>query len=261
MTDANLREKLPNLTAYTQTEQTCRDELNQSTLDIDSFKQNLQRCSLSSCHGMCCNEGVFVNEETAEVIQRVVEEEADFFKALGLDLPKQVIVKEIIVGDEKYEEFPVDRWEWKGLGTVKKTAVKEKHFSNLINDFPKHLQNTACVFLLDNSHCGLQELSLAKGLHPWYYKPFTCWLFPIFIAPGESQPNIFLPSPETEPWYLPDYDYDGFYTQVLCGKHSDRGQLGYILLQEELNFLAKIVGRNFVQEIQDAVVADSAESS
>ncbi|OPH09391.1 DUF3109 family protein [Cylindrospermopsis raciborskii] len=252
MSNNNFTENLPNLTAYTQTEQTCRDELSQAHLNIDSFKQNRQRCSLSSCHGMCCHHGVFVNEEMAEVIQKVVEEEADFFKALGLELPKEVII---------YEEFTAEKCEWQGLGTVKKTAVKEKPFSNLINDFPEHFENTACVFLLDDSRCGLQILSEAKGLHPWYYKPFTCWLFPIFIAPGESQREIFLPSPETEPWYLPDDDYDGFYTQVLCGKHSDCGQLGYILLQEELNFLAKIVGRNFVQEIQDAVVADSAERS
>jgi hypothetical protein len=248
VTDANFIEKLQNFTAYPQTEQTCRDELTKANVDVDSFKQHRQRCSLSSCHGMCCYNGVHVNQETAEVIQRVVEKEADFFKNLGLDLPT-----EAIIDDEQYEELPVSKNEWEGLCSVKKTALKEKPFSSLINDYPSHFQNTACVFLLDDSRCGLQELSKAKGLHPWYYKPFTCWLFPILIAPGENQPQISLPSPETEPWYLPEYDFDGYFTKAFCGKPSECGQLGYILLQEELKFLSEIVGRNFVQEIQDAI--------
>lgn len=254
MSNANLPEKLTTFTAYPQTEQACRDELSQGTLDIDSFKQNRQRCSLSSCHGMCCHHGTHVNQETAEVIQIVAEEEADFFKSLGLDLPK-----EVIIDDEDYEDFPVENLEWKGLCSIKKTAVKEKHISSIVNDYPSHFKNTSCVFLLDDSRCGLQELSKAKGLHPWHYKPFTCWLFPILIAPGQNQPEIVLPSPETEPWYFPEYGYDGFFTKVLCGKPSDSGQLGYVLLQEELKFLSEIVGRNFVQEIQDAI-ADSAKS-
>jgi len=242
MSHPNPTEKLPNLTAYPQTEKICRDELSQATLNINSFKQSRQRCSLSSCHGMCCNEGAQVNEETAAIIQRIVKEEAEFFKSLGLDLPK-----EVITDFGKYKEFR----EWKGLGSIKKTAVKEKPFSNLIKDYPQHFKNTACVFLLDDSRCSLQELSKAKGLHPWYYKPFICWLFPILIAPDENQIEISLPSPETEPWYLPDNDYAGFFTQVPCGKLADCGQLGYILLQEEFKFLSEIVGRNFVEEIQN----------
>ncbi|MBD2690672.1 hypothetical protein [Anabaena catenula] len=254
MSNTNLPEKLTNFTAYPQTEQACRDELSQANLDIDSFKQHRQRCSLSSCHGMCCHYGVHVNQETVETIQKVVEEEAEFFKSIGLDLPK-----EVIIDDEEYEDFPVEKFEWNAMISVKKTALKEKPFSRLVNDYPKHFKDTACVFLLDDSRCGLQELSKAKGLHPWYYKPLPCWLFPIFIAPGENQPEIFLPRPEAEPWYLPQYDFDGFFTKVPCGQYSECGQIGYILFQEELKFLSAIVGRNFGQEIQDAI-ADSAES-
>ncbi|MGI2901736.1 hypothetical protein [Tolypothrix sp. VBCCA 56010] len=248
VSEANLPEKLTNFTAYPQTEQACRDELSQATVDIDSFKQNRQRCSLSSCDGMCCYNGVNVNQETAEIIQRVVEEEADFFKNLGLDLPTQVIID-----DQEYEDLTVENVEWKGLCSVKKTALKEKPYSILINDYPKHFRNTVCVFTLDDVRCGLQELSKAKGLHPWYYKPFTCWIFPILIASGENQPQISLPSPETEPWYLPEYEFYGYFTKAFCGKPSDCGQVGYILLQEELKFLSEIVGRNFVEEIQDSV--------
>jgi hypothetical protein len=74
------------------------------------------------------------------------------------------------------------------------------------------------------------------------------------IAPGENQPEILLPSLETEPWLMPEHNYYGFFTIVLCGKPSDCGQLGSSLLEEELNFLSKIVGRNFVQEIQDSLI-------
>ncbi|AFZ60553.1 hypothetical protein H6G54_11510 [Anabaena cylindrica FACHB-243] len=246
MSNNNMTEKFLNFTAYPQTEKTCKDELSQSTLDIDSFQQHRQHCSLSSCHGMCCYNGVNVNQETAEVIQRVVEEEADFFKAIGLDLPA-----EVIIDDKEYEKFTVENKEWEGICSIKKTAVKEKPFSNLVKDYPQHFKNTVCVFTVDDGRCGLQLLAEAKGLHRWYYKPFTCWIFPILIAPGENQPEILLPSSETEPWHLPDFD--GYFTKAFCGKPADCGQLGYILLQEELKFLGEIVGRNFAQEIQDSV--------
>ncbi len=78
-----------NLTAYPQTEQICQDGLSQATFDIDSFQQSRQRCSLSTCHGMCCYHGVHVNQETAEVIQKLVVEEAEFFTSLGLDYQKK----------------------------------------------------------------------------------------------------------------------------------------------------------------------------
>ncbi len=251
MSENNFAEKLPGLTAYPQTEQICRDQLSQAALDIDSFQQYRQRCSLSGCHGMCCHHGCHVNQETAEIIERVAAEETEFFKSIGLNLPESVIID-----DEEYDEFPIEKYEWKGIFSAKKTALKEKPYSTLIKDYPKHFENTACVFLLDDSRCGLQELANAKGLHPWYYKPFPCWLFPVYIAPGENQPEIFLPSPETEPWYLPEDNYDGYYTQAFCGRHSDCGQVGYMLLQAELEFLSKIVGRNFLQEIEDAINSD-----
>ncbi|OBQ43141.1 MAG: hypothetical protein AN484_14040 [Aphanizomenon flos-aquae WA102] len=249
MSDTNNLEQQSNLTAFYQTEQICRDNLSHANFNIDSFQQNRQRCSLSSCHGMCCYNGVHVNKETAEVIERLVEEEADFFKGLGLDLPAKVIVD-----DEDYEDLTVEDKEWQGLFSIKKTAVKKRPIANIVNDYPSHFKNTSCVFLLDDSRCGLQELAKAKGLHPWYYKPFTCWLFPILIAPGENQPEILLPSLETEPWLMPEHNYYGFFAIVLCGKPSDCGQLGSSLLEEELNFLSKIVGRNFVQEIQDSLI-------
>ena len=248
MTDANRIEKSLNFTAYPQTEQGCRDQLSQADIDVDSFRQNLQRCSLSACHGMCCYNGVPVNQETAEVIQKVVKEEADFFKTIGLNLPT-----EVIIDDPEYHKFPIHTKEWGYLGSIKKTAVKEKPFSSLVNDYPSHFTNTACVFLMDDSRCGLQEMSKAKGLHPWYYKPFVCWLFPILIAPGENQPKIVLPSPSSDPWYVPEYDYNGLCSKVPCGQPSDSGQLGYILFQDELKFFSDIVGRNFVQEIQDSI--------
>jgi hypothetical protein len=248
MDNANPTEILTNLTAYPQSEQACRDELSQATLNIDSFKQIRQRCSLSNCHGMCCYLGTNVNQETAEVIQKVVEEEAEFFESLGLQLPK-----EVIIDDEEYEYLPVTEREWKGLCSIKKTAIKDKQFANIVSAYPKHFTNTVCVFTLDDGRCGLQVLGEAKGLHPWYYKPFTCWIFPILIAPGEGTPEIALPSPETEPWHLPDYNYDGYFTKTFCGRPSDCGQVGYILFQKELKFLSDIVGRNFVQELEDSV--------
>ncbi len=112
-----------NLTAFTQTEQTCRDELTQAIINIDSFKQSRERCSFSGCHGMCCNEGTQVNEEDGEIIQKLAEEEAEFFKSLGLDLPEKVIID-----FQEYENFPVAKHEWKGLGSTKKNCYQRQTF-------------------------------------------------------------------------------------------------------------------------------------
>jgi hypothetical protein len=78
-----------NLTAYPQTEQACRDELIQATLNIDSFKQIRQRCSLSSCHGMCCNEGHKSMKKPLKLLKKSLKKKLSFLNLLVLTYQKK----------------------------------------------------------------------------------------------------------------------------------------------------------------------------
>ena len=224
-----------NITAYPKAEKSLQDRLMDATVDISSFKQKLSRCSLAKCQGMCCDDGVYVEQETAETIQKVSEENQDFFKDIGLELPEPVIVQ----------------GEWKGLASGLKTATKKRNFSFTIQDYPTHFEDTACVFLTKEGRCGLQVFAEFTGLHPWYYKPFTCWMHPISITTNEDKTaNIIIHNDTTDPCKLKDYD--GFVTRTLCGEITQNGQSAYITLHSELTFLSEIVGRDFLKEIPTA---------
>src|SRR5262245_36535000 len=63
--------ELPALTAFPRTEVALRGTLATAPLDIPSFTRPVARCSLAACRGMCCYDGVYVNEEEAAVIEEV----------------------------------------------------------------------------------------------------------------------------------------------------------------------------------------------
>jgi hypothetical protein len=87
-------------------------------------------------------------------------------------------------------------------------------------------------------------LSVQDGKHPWYYKPFTCWLQPIKISDGE----IWLYDEQTDPFKFPDYD--GFVTRTFCGRTSPNGVPAVEGLKEELEFLGKLLNRDLLEETQ-----------
>lgn len=221
-----------NITAYPKTEESLQHTLMNAIIDIGSFQQQLSPCSLSKCHGMCCYDGVYVGQETAEIIQKISQENLIFFKSIGLDLPKVVIVQ----------------GEWKGLISGQKTATKKRDLSSTVQNYPTHFEDTACVFLTDDGRCGLQVFAESVGLDPWYYKPFTCWMHPISLSTNEDNiGNILVHNDNDDPFKLSDYD--GFVTKTLCGKIVEDGQPAYVVLHSELTFLSRIVGRNFLKEI------------
>jgi hypothetical protein len=228
----------PALTAYPQTEAALRRTLADALVDAPSFSRPLTRCSLAACKGMCCYDGVYVGDEAAAVITDVARREAAFFRGLGLDLPDEVIVD----------------GEWEGLVAGRKTAVAPHPFSREVADFPAHFGDTACVFHLDDGRCALQVLSVERGHHPWYYKPFTCWQHPISIVPGAGGAGavVLLDSEETDPYRLPGYD--GFVTQTFCGRTAPCGRPAHEVLAEELSLLGAIAGRDLAGELRSVPV-------
>ncbi len=217
------------LTAYPEDETMLRRRLARAAVDAASFRRPLRRCDIAHCQGMCCYDGVYVSESSAEILVQIARREAAFFAGLGLDLPDRVIVE----GD----------WKWKKGGL--KTAVRPRPFSRTVQGFPSHFRDSACVFLAPDGRCALQLLSVQQGRHPWYYKPVKCWMHPITIE-GEGESPLVLHSAETDPFRFPGYD--GFVSQIFCGRTSVGGEPASTVLRDELDFLSRIVGRDFVSE-------------
>jgi hypothetical protein len=178
---------------------------------------------------MCCYDGVYVSRESASNIERTAKEHAEFFAGLDLQLPERVIVE----GD----------WPWKKGGL--KTAVGHRAFSKTVEGFPPHFKDTACVFLTGDGLCSLQLLSTHLGHHPWYHKPVKCWMHPITLE-GEERAVLLLHSDRTDPYRFPGYD--GFVSQIFCGRICPGGAPAAIVLTEELSFLSRIVGRDLLAE-------------
>ena len=221
------------VTAYPEEEASLRRRMDGGRMDAASFQRRVARCEISTCRGMCCYDGVYVSQESAGVIERVAMEHGEFFVGLDLRLPDRVIVD----GD----------WPWKRGGL--KTAVTHRAFSATVKGFPSHFTDTACVFLTGDGRCALQLLSIHLGRHPWYYKPVKCWMHPVTLE-GESQAALLLHDERTDPYRFPGYD--GFVSQIFCGRTCTGGAPASVVLTDELTFLSRIVGRNLVAEATGA---------
>jgi len=217
------------LTAYLADEASLRRRMAGGRVDAGSFKRLVARCEISACRGMCCYDGVYVSRESAAVIEGLVRDEAEFFAGLGLHLPGRLIVE--------------GTWPWKPGGL--KTAVRAHAFSTTVKGFPPHFADTACVFLTEGGYCSLQLLSLHLGRHPWYYKPVKCWMHPITLE-GDMQSVLLLHNERTDPYRLPGYD--GFVSQIFCGRTRPGGAPASTVLAEELIFLSWIVERDLLAE-------------
>jgi hypothetical protein len=218
------------LTAFHRAERSLRERCADARLNAGEFQRKLSRCSLATCRGTCCYDGIPVDEDTASVLTQLAAERAASFADIGLELPEAVIVDS----------------EWRGA-TGRKTAVKPFPFRSAVSDFPRHFNETACIFLLDDGRCGLQVIATGEGKHPWYYKPFACWLHPIKL----SAAGIRLYDEATDPDRFPGYD--GFACRTHCGRASSSGAAAAQVLGEELEFLGKLLGRDLLRELQSQI--------
>jgi hypothetical protein len=217
----------PTLTAFADAEASLAERCAAAAVDGAAFRRKLARCSLARCRGTCCYDGVHVDAEAADIIQRLAVDRAEDFARMGLSLPDDVIVQQ----------------QWRGLPPQTKTAVKPFPFSSVVGDYPAHFNDTACVFLLEDARCALQVLAEADGKHPWHYKPFGCWLHPISL----SSSAITLPDDTTDPFRLPGYD--GFASKTFCGRNCDDGEPAADVLRTELEFLGRLLRRDLFEEM------------
>jgi hypothetical protein len=215
------------LTAFTASQEAIRSKLASASIDRAEFARKIRQCGPDSCQGMCCYDGASVDAATADKIQEVADHNRDRFSSMALDLPREVVQKN----------------EWNGAVGLK-TAVRPFPFRSRVKNYPEHFNETACVFLLDDGRCGLQVLSEQDGKHPWFYKPFTCWLQPIKLTDAA----IRLYDEESDPNRLPGYD--GFVARTCCGQTNSDGRPADEVLREELAFLGKLIDRDLLAELK-----------
>ena len=186
---------------------------------------------------MCCYDGVYVDDHTAEVLKKLAAERAADFRKMGLSLPEQIITRDV--------------WCPSSLVTDQKTALRGFSFSTAVDGYPTHFRQTACVFLLEDGRCGLQVLSEWDQKHPWYYKPIPCWLHPISLTESEITIDSQLTDPYVFPWY------DGYVEKTFCGRTCTDGAAAAHILEAEIAFLGQILDRNLTGEILGDTVTKS----
>jgi hypothetical protein len=217
------------LTAFAQTEARLRHELGQAPLAAASLGRPLEPCNLAVCQGMCCHDGVYLEEEEAAVLAELAVREAEFFRTQGLTLPTPAIV------EGNFHDRMVGP----------KTATVPRVWRGRVEGYPAHFPDTACCFLLPDGRCGLQVLSVERGRHRWYYKPTGCWLHPLTTDYSADAP-IGLHDARSDPYRFPGYD--GFLSRTFCGHTCRQGRPACETLREELGFLGAILGRDLVAE-------------
>ncbi|MGJ8724787.1 MAG: hypothetical protein ACSHYB_09545 [Roseibacillus sp.] len=187
----------------------------EAALDYESFGALIRACDLRRCRGMCCHDGVFVGAEEREVMSEVLP--GPHFEQRG------------------------GRWKTRTVAAGKEA---------LGEGFPGHFPKTRCVFLDGNDYCGLQSRAMAEGKHPWFWKPFPCWLHPLGFRRGEAsdRPILSLPTLGEDP--AAGEDYPGFASCTTCGKADSEGEPAWKVLEPELRFLSDISGRDLVAELR-----------
>lgn len=218
-------------TAYPQTASYLAEQLREAQLDHEAFEVNIRACELERCRATCCHDGVYLSQEEADGIQRLLVENRQVFRAYGLSLPDRPVI------------------EARG-GRALKTATRPAVDEELAEDYPEHFPKTRCVFLDREGRCGIQRLSIEQGRPAWFDKPLTCWIHPILIMPVNRErfrPWVTMVAPENDP--QKSGAYPGFASCTHCGRPDKAGVPAREVLAAELSMLTEVSGRDLVAEL------------
>jgi hypothetical protein len=171
----------------------------------------LSVCRVEDCEGRCCYDGVYLLDGEEQFLRDLV----DRVPELAAKLPR---------------EFIVDGY-WNGEYLGRKTATRPVNYR--APDFPAHFTRTRCVFADAAGLCELQKFAMARGQHPWAYKPTTCWMFPLQDEDGEPVDPVR--GPQDDPHAQPGYP--GYASCVSCGRHDPAGMLWQQALAGEIAYL------------------------
>src|SRR5579863_8288404 len=140
---------------------------------------SLKPCDIAKCEAMCCHDGVYLSAIEERRLRQIVDGTPELRRRLPA-------------------EYVIDGW-WNGRLLGRKTATRPHAYRN--PDWPAHFPRTRCVFADEAGLCELQKLGLQRKHHPWRYKPFTCWMFPLDEADGKPLPPS--PEPTQDPYRAP----------------------------------------------------------
>lgn len=171
----------------------------------------LSVCNVRDCEARCCYDGVYLQADEERSLRDLVAREP----ALRAGLPA---------------EFIVDGY-WEGSLMGRKTATRPHDYRS--PDYPAHFARTRCVFADASGYCGLQKLALDRQLHPWTFKPTTCWMFP--LQDEDGIPAAPVASPDEDPYATAQYP--GYANFVPCGRHDPAGRPWREALHEEISYL------------------------
>jgi hypothetical protein len=174
----------------------------------------LKNCDVHACEAMCCHDGVYLEAEEESRLKQLV----DSVPELRARLPEVYIVE----------------GHWNGEHLGRKTATRPHDYRN--PGYPTHFPRTRCVFADEQGFCELEKLARQRGEHPWQYKPFTCWMFPLEEHSGKA-----VPPPARaldDPYRVPGYP--GYVSQVPCGRHEKDGRPWRQALERELQFFRRM---------------------
>lgn len=185
--------------------------------DIENQKQiKIARCNYKICEARCCYDGVYLQPDEVDVITNVVNSNPDYFSFL----PKDYIIKSKWNDVEGY-----------------KTATKPYSYKRL--DFPKHFNQTRCVFALNDGACSLQKYAMDKNLDFFTFKPLACQLFPLEGNKG----NILPPSLNYKlDKYFLGVNYPGYTNYTPCGINRTDGEDWIDVLKKEIS-----IYNNYIQ--------------
>ena len=220
------------ITQYIHTAQILRDQLRAAEIDREALRQPIRSCEISVCKATCCHDGVYLSGEEKEGIEALLKDVPSILKELNRPTP-------IFTKTSK-------RNTWK-------TATRPAEPGELAQDYPAHFPKTRCIFLDNSGYCSIQKWSMAQGRNKWVDKPLTCWIHPLVILPKSKErksPVLTLVNPDNDPQKTEKYP--GFASCTHCGRLDKSGTPAYHVLNEELETLSILSGRNLLAEIQDS---------
>lgn len=179
-------------------------------VDRRSFSARYSFCELDRCQGMCCYDGVYLEEPEVTVLERLISTEKERFKAWGMDVNSRSLVRE-------HSETRRARV---------RTKVVPFRYSDTAG-LPSHFESTACVFRCSDGRCSLQRIALERGLDPWFFKPMGCWMHPLVLKIGN--PGLLSVGGAV---------HSRFASCTQCGSRRDHGLSGYEVFRRELEVLS-----------------------
>lgn len=229
------------LTVFPETALEIASQVRGTILDHQAFEQPVTVCSLAKCKATCCYDGVYLGAEETEIVKVIVDRES--VKGTWDKYGLKSSTGESLTVENVLTETDSGRM---------KTQVRDAEGGELPTEFPKHFNRTRCVFLDNLGRCGLQRLAMEEGdKHPWFYKPITCWIHPIALAPPKNRNGrvkLTLFNSENDPHK--EEGYPGFCSVTPCGKIDVLGVPAKDALGAEIEYLESVSGRPLTKELR-----------